>query len=195
MREQGPLLRTSFGRDGVLQNVYRVEIGKNDKPMVVVKLKPKNLLLTVEQLIYVRYYFPRGRMFCDKDGIYKLNFTRRNTQDRNIPLETIFKGALRPKSTKNDFREVSIDYEKGYSAWDLYNGGSSLALISGCILDNMNQTLTQLAVRIAYFKQIDPHDALLKLKWLRRMGMLGYYEYSSGNYIWKRWEPGDGNWR
>ena len=175
--------------------MYRVEIGKNDKPMVVVKLKPKNLLLTVEQLIYVRYYFPRGRMFCDKDGIYKLNFTRRNTQDRNIPLETIFKGALRPKSTKNDFREVSIDYENGYSTWDLYNGGSSLALISGCILDNMNQTITQLAVRIAYFKQIDPHDALLKLKWLRRMGMLGYYEYSSGNYVWKRWEPGDGNWR
>lgn len=189
VKEQASSLRTSFGRDHVVQNTYKLEIGNDEQLSVIVKLKPNNLLLTAEQFIFIRYYFPRGRLYCGKDGIYKVNFSMRNAPDRDLPLETIFLGELRPKKKTNDFRKFGINYEEGFSSWDLYYGGTSLALISGCIQDDKNQTLGQLAVRVAYYKQIDPHEALSKLRLLRRNKMLGYYEYSLGGFIWTSWEP------
>lgn len=61
---------------------------------------------------------------------------------------------------------------------DFYNpcDNRTFALISMCIKDDFDQSIEQLALRLAMYKDVSPVEALQKLRALRGCGRLGYYD-------------------
>lgn len=63
----------------------------------------------------------------------------------------------------------------------------SLALISMCIKEDYNQSLRELAMRLALCKSRSPDECLEKLFALRDAGQLGYYDDETRFFcIWKK---------
>ncbi len=80
-------------------------------------------------------------------------------------------------------------------ALDFYNpaGNRSFALISMCIKDNPEQSIEELALRVAKHKSVSPASALEVLLNLKERGQLGYYDNITRHFIkWKETEVTDG---
>ena len=79
-------------------------------------------------------------------------------------------------------------------ALDFYNpaGNRSFALISMCIKDNLNQSIDELALRVAKQKSVSPASAMQVLLDLKERGLLGYYDDKTLHFIkWKETEATD----
>ncbi len=68
--------------------------------------------------------------------------------------------------------------------------GRTIALISMCIKDDMNQSLFSLAEKVSEMKRRPVSECLAVLRDLKKRGMLGYY---SSDLSLIRWEPGKEN--
>ena len=80
-------------------------------------------------------------------------------------------------------------------ALDFHNpaGNRTFALISMCIKDDFNQSIEELAFRIATHKSVSPASAMKVLLLLREQGHLGYYDNKTLHFIkWKEPEVTDG---
>ena len=71
------------------------------------------------------------------------------------------------------------------------NNNSTLPVISMCIKDDMNQTLSELAERVAKCKCRPVGECLAVLRELKKKGHLGYFisDEESG-FLLRKWEPG-----
>lgn len=71
-------------------------------------------------------------------------------------------------------------------ALEFYNPIKSrtFALISMCIKEDFEQSLEQLALRVAINKGRPPMEALTVLRSLKEQGMLGYYD---SDHVFRRW--------
>ncbi len=80
-------------------------------------------------------------------------------------------------------------------ALDFYNptGNRTFALISMCIKEDLNQSIEQLALRLAAYKAVSPTLALKVLSSLSICGKLGYYDDKTLHFIpWYGTEAEDG---
>ncbi len=79
-------------------------------------------------------------------------------------------------------------------ALDFYNpaGNRSFALISMCIKDAPEQSIEELALRVAKHKSVSTASALEVLLNLKERGQLGYYDNTTQHFIkWKGTEVAD----
>lgn len=68
----------------------------------------------------------------------------------------------------------------------------SLSLISCCIKDDLQQTLGELALRVAFVRKLPFLEVARHLTELRRDDKLGYFqELSSGEMYYKHWHPSE----
>lgn len=68
----------------------------------------------------------------------------------------------------------------------------SLSLISCCIKDDLQQTLGELALRVAFVRKLPFLEVARHLVELRRDNKLGYFqELSSGDMYYKHWHPSE----
>lgn len=84
------------------------------------------------------------------------------------------------------------DYDVGYWSTDSYNseGNISLVLISCCIKDDIDQTLGELALRVAFIRKLPFLEVARHLVELRRENKLGYFKTTSeGDFYYAHWYP------
>lgn len=80
-------------------------------------------------------------------------------------------------------------------ALDFYNpaGNRTFALISMCIKDDFDQSIAELALRVAAYKSVSPAKAQEVLLHLKKRGQLGYYDDKTLHFVkWKETEETDG---
>lgn len=71
------------------------------------------------------------------------------------------------------------------TSWDIGYGGCTIAHISMCIEEDFNQTLEELAARVAESKECPYEEALKVLCELKEQGRLIYYDKELIPKIWK----------
>lgn len=71
-------------------------------------------------------------------------------------------------------------------ALEFYNPmkNRTFALISMCIKEDFEQSMEELALKVAINKGRPPMEALAVLRSLKESGMLGYYD---SDYVFRRW--------
>ena len=73
------------------------------------------------------------------------------------------------------------------------NDNRTFALISMCIKEDFNQSIEQLALRVAAYKSVSPTLALKVLSYLSASGKLGYYDDKTLSFIpWNETEAAPG---
>ena len=71
------------------------------------------------------------------------------------------------------------------------NNNSTLAVISMCIKEDMDQTLEELAERVKKCKRRPVDECLAVLKELKEKGHLGYFIWDGkSGFCYKKWEEG-----
>ena len=76
-------------------------------------------------------------------------------------------------------------------AIDFYNPAANrtFALISMCIKDDFQQSIEELALRVAKYKSVSQASALKVLLYLKKRGLLGYYDNITLHFLkWKETE-------
>ena len=83
-------------------------------------------------------------------------------------------------------------FDVGHWATDPYDvqNNISLALISSCIKDDYNQTLGQLALRVAFLRRLPFLEVARHLTELCKQNKLGYFKKGlEGEHYYTRWHP------
>lgn len=84
------------------------------------------------------------------------------------------------------------DYDAGHWSVDPYNGddNASLVLISSCINEDLEQSLGELALRVAYIRQLPFLEVARHLTELRDQHILGHFvETPKGEICFRLWTP------
>lgn len=84
------------------------------------------------------------------------------------------------------------DYDAGQWSVDPYDGdnNTSLVLISSCINEDLEQSLGELALRVAYIRQLPFLEVARHLTELRDRHILGYFaETPNGEIYFRLWTP------
>ncbi len=110
------------------------------------------------------------------------------TEERHIA------SALRDEEKPRKNRRGRPNVSDKIPIWAVSNEGVSsgrtIALISMCIKDGMNQSLSSLAERVSEMKGRPYGECLAVLRELRKKGKLGYYD---DEFRLIKWKPGKEN--
>lgn len=96
-------------------------------------------------------------------------------------------GKLRRKKLKNERSENVVKKPRFNipTCWDIGYGGCTIAHISMCIEEDFNQTLEELAARVAESKECPYDEALKVLTGLREQNRLVYYDKEMVPRLWR----------